>query len=1451
MDKRQKLRLSILLIVISLFSLLVSSYYTANVNTGFSNLTINVQGGGVGVQFANVTLLNVSGSTNETYTNGSSTFNIQTSGTGNVTFYNLSMEDNYSVYIWAPGSFPIYSPEFNVSNGTDYFNYTYTYDLTLETIAPTYSNVALVQGPEQNVSQPINLSITVNGTYSYIKEINLVLNDSGTLSYANIQTFYPAINITDGTFEFGYIISNSSAGDNLSIGYEIIDQNDNANATSAYFFEVTDNIDPEILSVSPADRYVQNGTSVVVYVNAQDSSDSTLDVNVSVLNSTGHYIQNISTTSHSGTVYSPSIISPQYEGNFTLNVTVTDEFENSVFNDASGWFLVDTTVGAVNSVSLSNVNAKQNDIIIVDASFFDNNNLSLDSYLVKVTTNQSVDTYNMVYVSDNDWQYNWTIPFDGDYDVLVNITAEDLSGNVAWNATQILKVDNTIPVVTINSPGIYSTVTGLHNTSLEINYSISESPNTTYYQHGDEIRLLDSSQNHNFTFNVTYPGLHFVEIFSNDSAGNLDYNVAIFFADILLNTTRWIELQNNSNSQVENISIYNSSNVDVSSGWLNVSKDLSSYKFDVIINLSDAKTVNITDLSIPFSVMHMNPHFQISNSSFEANFTSIYGSTAIEYVRFNSNLAVWSYDSLSVKMNAGPSEFDEVQLCSDGIDSGWVLGLDNTIENGAYCEKIPSCNDIAFGISEYCYYAQGSDVYVNMTERSDEQHYTIALVNDTIAPTITSSKTNNTDFTSKPHGNTITFTTNEQANCSYVTNASSSGLDVGVLGTYSTPIGNRSTSSYSYSFLPSTAYLNGLYEINVTCIDAYSNSVTKQFHYHMNDTTSPAFSGSYSPSGALSAGSPAQYFTFTTNEESVCKYSTSTATYDYDAASQYASSNNLTHQSSSFPVEDGDTYRHYVSCKDLNGNWFNTTILFSVADPSSGGGDSGDSGSTGSSYVSQGDGSYEKEYGDSTYTIEYDNATEGETLDISVGNSAYFAVSEVEITLAEDINDSFEVIVSSYNKSSNLPTGVSDVPNTYQYIAIDYNGDISVSDIESGSVEFRIYTSFLENLNITSDNVTILKFDGSKWVEAEDVSFRTTSTYTYATTDDLSSLYSITYSTAEISVQDFVDSATVDDNAESESETEDNSASGSTTKITAKDVESSNDTFRNSKSQGEIIFFVGAILGCAVLAIVLLGNKDKLKGMMQAKGSTNMAASTAQGSSGPIKTASSVHSMTDDLSGMKYSGDAVSGDKPKPVARRPATVQEHVLKKDTLETPSREVLVSSLNMMFKNVWVKGYNDKTIFQSFSGKGWSDHDVDAAFWFIFYDAVGEISRARMPSPDIKILVDRVRYDIYKKYGYTRTDVEGKLVSNGWDKSLIDSVFVTLDSEMTLPLDLIDPETAIKQDATHSGYVSAKERDEVLKFISSAKNQKLSKKEIIESLSKAGWDLSFIEELISNNY
>ena len=327
----------------------------------------------------------------------------------------------------------IFDPVSNLNENTDYFplittgaedlagnGLTEDYIWTFRTINAI--PIAIITQPEEGayIRGTIDINGTANDTnfYSYTIEWK-----NTTVDWTEIHN--STVPVSDGTLAT-WNTDNLEDGD-YSIRSTVADYASNSNIT---LINITiDNTLPTINSVSLNDNMVKIGDSVSLEVNATDAISNDLTVIVHGINETGIETGNSTLEKIETDLYGfNQIIAKDHpEGIMTLNISVSDEANNIVYNDSLN-LTIDMTPPSVKSLSLStlvpvigepvNITANVDDTYLKNSSIF-------------AVINSPTETYElpMVHSISDEYYYNFTNTEEfGKY--TITLSASDQAGNV-------------------------------------------------------------------------------------------------------------------------------------------------------------------------------------------------------------------------------------------------------------------------------------------------------------------------------------------------------------------------------------------------------------------------------------------------------------------------------------------------------------------------------------------------------------------------------------------------------------------------------------------------------------------------------------------------------------------------------------------------------------------------------------------------------------------------------------------------------------------------------------------------------------------------------------------------------------------------------------------------------------------------------------------------------------
>jgi S-layer protein (TIGR01567 family) len=328
-----------------------------------------------------------------------------------------------------------FDPVSNLNENTDYFplittgaedlagnGLTEDYVWTFRTIDATPT--AIITQPEEGAY--IRGTIDINGTANDTNFYNYTIEwKNTTVDWTEIHN--STVPVSDGTLAT-WNTDNLEDGD-YSISLTVTDNASNSNIT---LINVTiDNTLPIIYSVSLNDNMVKIGDSVSIEVNATDAISNDLIVILHGINETGVETGNSTLEKiepHLDLYGFNQIIAEDHpEGNMTLNISVSDEANNIVYNDSLN-LTIDMTPPSVTSLSLSTLIPVIGESVNITANVDDT---YLNTSSIFALINSPTETYElpMVHSINDEYYYNFTNTEEfGKY--TITLSASDQAGNV-------------------------------------------------------------------------------------------------------------------------------------------------------------------------------------------------------------------------------------------------------------------------------------------------------------------------------------------------------------------------------------------------------------------------------------------------------------------------------------------------------------------------------------------------------------------------------------------------------------------------------------------------------------------------------------------------------------------------------------------------------------------------------------------------------------------------------------------------------------------------------------------------------------------------------------------------------------------------------------------------------------------------------------------------------------
>jgi PGF-pre-PGF domain-containing protein len=763
-------------------------------------------------------------------------------------------------------------------------------------------------------------------------------------------------------------------------------------------------------------------------------------------------------------------------------------------------------------------NTLQNPNILVNATIFSNTSL------IKVANfRYENSTYNSSWftMTENDstnnlWYYsfNATNLADGNYTIRVH--ANNSLGTSNESAVIII-LDRSPPIVNIISTYPQNTDTPL------LNYTVIEATlNTTWY-------VLDNGTpaviTGNQTFSLSYPGLHTITVYANDTSGNNGSSTRIFSENFPMNMTNWTTELINYAPELTNVTvtlfgndITNNESVEVS-GTMNITLQTANFN----LTIRDFHGLNASWFNF----------FDISENDVNVNKSII--SAGLSAVKLTSLINVSNFLSDgryngTIEFSPNATGFNVIFYCptvsSTFADTG-VTGGNCSIPVGHIggCYNTTTCYNIAACSGNY----NGTPCYVNSasTMKAYVPHFSaVAGANDTEAPQLTINSPTNKTYTN----NTEVSNLNANLTASSDTTTCYASLKGGANNT-------MTKNNLIFSSSLGSPLLNGGYNISFYCKDAYNHWGSALVYFTMNDTTKPTMSMIESNLDTDSVDID------TTTDESVFGvvfYAQGSNADDYvndvtesncHSWTDYNSSSTINDEwdnhwlnSSSFcdgsancdikvlsPTSktkspsihlsglNDETHYYYGACMcDIQGNCkllqsdFTTETTNTSNDDEGAGGGGGGGGNNTTVQTAKITGIW-------TEIV----ANEKQTWNL---NSNLIPIKTIEFTLKETLID---LVMSVTNLGTNSGGLVAPPNLVYSYIKIDPGA--AYSAVTSAKIKFQIPSSWFASNSADKEKVKLYRYIGSQWYSLYTRVISTSgSTYTYEADSPGFSYFAIT-----------------------------------------------------------------------------------------------------------------------------------------------------------------------------------------------------------------------------------------------------------------------------------------------------------------------------------------------------
>jgi len=926
---------------------------SSNIYASSSLVTINYTVTEANINTTTITLVNSTGGTANSTTNSSTgavsvnltapvdgvyNITISTSDTsGSITTATIS---NVTVDTTNPLLSAI-SPSANGFVNSTTLNITYNMtetNVNFTNINVSYSNGTLVNSTNSSSSGVVSISIVVPADGNY--NISLTTYDkvsrsnSTTINNVTVDTISPVVNAT-------YPVSNSYLNSTvLTINFTVTETNLNntnisvLNSTGG-LVNTTLNTSAGNISVSltvPVDG-VYNITLLTLDLGGRSVSatisnltvDTTAPVitgvalnrsivqnNTAVLVSVNYTELNLKNATAQGTLMSCSngtcsLVVNLTSGTSPMNISVCDQANHCTINDTVT-FIIDNTVPAVNTATLSDTYVSTGQSVMVTVNATDANGVA------SVTANG----INLTQQGGGAI-WNGTINLTGSTGPAnATVVATDNAGNT--NTTYLAYTrDNVAPVITVNSPANGSTVSDASG-NLTLNYTVTEAQIISSNVSIDGGVFANSTTSNGTTlFNFTgiAAGTHTIVITAYDNASLSSTSTTTFVMSAPINATAKLE---NMQTSVGTATLLNVSLLDATNNSIDYSNNgsivVTNLSLSLQMNVNVSATENVT-VTIP-SFNGSSANWNATNFDIETNASSAIGANTtlntganvtalVVFTNMSNFLANTAYINGTIIVFQQPLNNLTVLYIADDTGSA-VYKLSN-------CSTVPT----TVTLSNMCYVNTSSNVTVYVPHLSGA-----ALANDTSAPTVNiSSPANNTAVTNSY----LTFSfdaweanPNATAFCWYnLTNSSGQVSYASLATTAFTQAGTK----YSYSVVLS-GLVNNTYNMTVNCTDLNNQSKQVRHNFTIADTTAP----SVTAISATTSGSTVT-LSVTTSEAAQCRYATTDVAWG--VMLNMTTTNSTTHSNAiTYSASASGTY--YVRCNDTAGNAMNTSnsTAFSV-----------------------------------------------------------------------------------------------------------------------------------------------------------------------------------------------------------------------------------------------------------------------------------------------------------------------------------------------------------------------------------------------------------------------------------------------------------------------------------------------------------------------------------------
>ena len=170
----------------------------------------------------------------------------------------------------------------------------------------------------------------------------------------------------------------------------------------------------------------------------------------------------------------------------------------------------------------------------------------------------------------------------------------------------------------------------------------------------------------------------------------------------------------------------------------------------------------------------------------------------------------------------------------------------------------------------------------------------------------------------------------------------------------------------------------------------------------------------------------------------------------------FSTTNSTSHSTTLSTLAEG-THTYYIKCQDSAGNENSTSISFTYSEPSAG----GEAGATEPRQIST-----------------FVSVKAGESITVTVAKAEEIGVTEITITVKNDVND---VRVTVQKLSEKPEEVIQEVLGTvYRYLKITTE-NLADDDIETATIQFKVEKAWLEENGFDAETVLLNRYHDNEW----------------------------------------------------------------------------------------------------------------------------------------------------------------------------------------------------------------------------------------------------------------------------------------------------------------------------------------------------------------------------------